>query len=110
MPVCRRTSPATGQSQRAGSCLRPGTGWAAGIGGAEEARSAAWAAEAEAEPGLEGAGGSAGGSDAAGAGAEPDSGLGGGGGGGGELVSECGKGSPLGWSLVLYRRASRLLG
>lgn len=77
-----------------------GTGWvtgAAGVGGVV----AAAGAEAESDPG--GGGGSVGGSGAAaGPEAEPGSGVSAGAGDG--LVG--GKGSPLGWSLVLYKGPS----
>lgn len=68
-------------------------------GGAVEEVANAWA-EAEAEPGPGGGDGSGGGSDAAGPGAEPGS-VEGAGAGGGLVLGE--KGSPLGWSLVLYK-------
>lgn len=99
--VSHRTSPATGQSQRAGSCLQLGIGWVAGAGGAGVAVAAAWPG---AEPAPEGGGGFAGGSGAGGPGAEPGSGVGAGTAGGLVLGGE--KASPLGWSLVLYKEPS----
>lgn len=78
-----------------------GTGWVAGAAYGEGVVAAAWA---DAEPGPGGAGGSAGGSGAAGPGGEDGSGVSAGPGGG--LVPGGGRGSPLGWSLVLYKEPS----
>lgn len=82
-----------------------GTGWVAGAAGVGGEVAAAWP---EAEPGPGGGGGSAGGSGAAGHEAEPGSGVsaGAGAGAGGGLVPGGERGSPLGWSLVLYKKPS----
>ncbi len=84
-----------------------GTGWVAGAAGVGGEVAAAWP---EAEPGPGGGGGSAGGSGAAGHEAEPGSGVSAGAGAvagaGGGLVPGGERGSPLGWSLVLYKKPS----